>query len=48
MEQGGVELGSNLRAGNLRLLGKQGLEMFKEGNEEVSVSGRSGNSFMTF
>ena len=47
MEQGGVELGSHLRAGNLRLLGKEGLERFKEGDEEVSVSGRSGNSFMT-
>ena len=48
MEQGGVKLGSPLRAGNLRLLGKEGLERFKEGDEEVNVSGRSGNSFMTF
>ena len=48
MEQGGVKLGSPLRAGNRRLLGKEGLERFKEGDEEVNVSGRSGNSFMTF
>ena len=48
VEQGGVKLGSPLRAGNLRLLGKEGLERFKEGDEEVNVSGRSGNSFMTF
>ena len=47
VEQGGVELGSHLRARNLRLLGKEGLERFKEGDEEVSVSGRSGNSFLT-
>ena len=43
-----LELGSHLRAGNMRLLGKEGLEKFKEGDEEVNVSGRSGNSFMTF
>ena len=48
MEQGGLELGSHLRARNMRLLGKEGLEKFKEGDEEVSVAGRSGNSFMTF
>ena len=48
VEQGGLELGSHLRAGNMRLLGKEGLERFKEGDEEVNVSGRSGNSFMTF
>ena len=27
---------------------EEGLERFKEGDEEVNVSGRSGNSFMTF
>ena len=48
MEQGGLELGSHLRASNMRLLGKEGLERFKDGDEEVNVSGRSGNSFMTF
>ena len=48
VEQGGLELGSLLRARNMRLLGKEGLERFKDGDEEVNVSGRSGNSFMTF
>ena len=47
-EQGGFELGSHLRARNRRLLGKEGVREVQGGAEELSVSGRSGNSFMTF
>ena len=48
MKQGEVDLGSHLKAGNLRRPGKEGLDRLKEGDEEVNVSGRSGNLFMTF
>ena len=47
-EHGADEQGSQLSARDLRLLGKEGLDRLKEGDEEVNVSGRSGNSFMTF
>ena len=37
------EYGSQLSARDLRLLRKEGLDRLKEGDEEVNVSGRSGN-----